>query len=106
MPADSVGWRGVGEELNKEERPGLLILQMQPLLRGAMLWVGIVPPLKQGTSGLHQGPCFGTVLIDTSVVNDEIFMSGFIIVHDKGSRAVVSYYKQTRFTNSHRSLVS
>ena len=46
------------------------------------------------------------MLIDTSVVSDEIFMSGFIIVHDKGNRVVVSCYKQTRFTNSHRSLVS
>lgn len=62
--------------------------------------------MKQGMSGLHRRIYFRTVLIDTSVVNDEIFMSGFIIVHDKGSRVVVSYYKQTRFTNSHRSLVS
>lgn len=62
--------------------------------------------LVKGTSGLHQRIYFGTVLIDTSVVNDEIFMSGFIIVHDKGSRVVVSYYKQTRFTNSHQSPVS
>lgn len=73
---------------------------------GATHFHHAIPSLKRRTWGLHGRIYSGTMLIDTSVVNDEIFMSGFIIVHDKGNRAVVSYYKQTRFTNSHRSLVS
>lgn len=65
-----------------------------------------VPPVRLRTRGLHGRIYSCKRLIDVSVVGCEIFMSGFIIVHDKGNRVVVSYYKQTRFTNTHRSLAS